>query len=187
MNNKLDKIIERFGDFTNGYRLLMLTHRSKDGVSDKDRKVIKRISTNSDDFKKLLNELLIIKHESHLPYRIYSSVNSRNIKKAIRIFKQNQLNADYDNEENRNHFYSDIKNRWISALMQPQSKAESNFLIDIDEGDNLKEAITVLSTITRNVFKYKTKNGHHLITEPFNPERMNGWEIKKDGLILLDY
>lgn len=178
-----------FEDFKDGYRFLMLTHRSKEGGTNKDRKQIKRISKNSEEFDKMVQELLEIKKNSGRPYRLYASVNARDINKAIRIFKQNQLNADYYSVEDRNSFYFDLKNRWISAFMQPQARAETNFLLDIDTKDNatLKDIETRLLKITRNFFRYETKNGYHIVSQPFNPNLLPDVDINKDGLMLLDY
>jgi len=187
MPNKLDSIINKFGNFMDGVRVLFLMSRNKDG--GEKASVIKRVSMNKEEFMSILNDLLEIKSKSTTPLRIYSSVNSRDMEKTIRFFKHLQLDADYYSTEDRFCFYKDIKNRMISSLMSPKCKLEKNFLIDIDEneGQNYKKAISAVSRITRNIFSYKTKNGYHIILPPFDPRLLNGYEINKDGLLLLDY
>lgn len=193
MDNITQKIEKQFGDFMDGYRLLMLTLRGKEGgkINKPDRVAKKLITKDKQEFLRLLECLLEIKKPEE---RIYSSVNPRDIKKGIRLFKQRQLDADYYDEESKNSFYLDVKNRWISAIMSPKCKAESNFLIDIDNlvGDkvDILEIDKLLEEINVKVLlKYPTKNGWHVITKPFNPALWdNGFgDIKKDGLLLLNY
>lgn len=193
IEKEVEKIVAQFGNFMDGYRVIMLTHRSKEGGHNRDRKQVKRISANREEFEAILHELLDIKEKSGgIPYRIYANVNARDINKAIRIFRQNQLDAEYYDEESRLGFYLDIKNRWISALMRPQAKAEALFMFDLDGEYDLDEIRGAICKVTRNMIVYKTKNGHHIITEPFNPMMLPTWvlqkhEIKKDSMLLLHY
>ncbi len=189
--------IEKFNNFMDGYRLIMLTHRGKEGgkVNKPDRVAKKKISCNKEEFLEIFKEFKEIKDKNDKPLRIYSSVNSRDINKAIREFKYRQLEADYYDEESKNNFYLDIKNRWISCLMNPRSKAETKFLIDIDNlGTEDKWDISevekhLVNIEVKIILQYPTKNGIHIITEPFNPNLWNSdyGDIKKDGLLLLDY
>ena len=124
-------------DFRNGIMVLMLIHRKKEGGNDRANKnIYKRISTNEEEFELMKNELIEIKNNNKdIPYRLYATVNDRDINKAIRIFKQEMLDADYYDEESRNSFYIDIKNRWFSCLMKPQASAGKAFLIDVDRNE----------------------------------------------------
>lgn len=184
-----DKILEKFRLFTDGYRMVMLLRRSKKGGYNKDRAALKRTTRNSLEFEQVFKEFYEMQTTTHKEYRIYSCVNSRDITKAIRYFKQLQLNADYYCEKDKNDFYFDIKNRWLSAYMQPQCRKETSFLIDVDtkEQDKINEFETKLVQITRNYIKYETKNGYHYITMPFNPNLLKDYPINKDGLLLLKY
>ena len=191
------EIIEQFSD---GIRMLMLCQRNKEGrpTNKTDRASIRKISKNSKEFFEILNEFQAVKEESAEPLRIYSCVNKRDIKKAIRNFKQEQLDADYYDEENKYGFYFDIKNRWLSSLMKQNCRAETKFLIDIDNvvfnkleknpyPDKVVEHLKELEI--KIVVVYQTKNGFHIITEPFNPNLFNNdfGEVKKDALLLIDY
>lgn len=179
--------------FKQGIRLLMLTYRGKEGglKTRPDRVAIKKLSRNEQEFDKIFSELQEEMKKSDKPLRIYSSVNSRDIKKAIREFKERQLEADYFDEESKNQFYFDIKNRWISSLMKPSCRNETFFLFDADDLTRwtIGEAIDKLEESTDVIWHYKTKNGYHIITKPFNPNDLkeNFGEIKKDGLMLLDF
>jgi hypothetical protein len=188
-----ENIIEQFSD---GIRMLMLCQRNKEGrdTNKTDRASTRKISKNKEEFYEILSEFKKLKEESSEPLRIYSCVNRRDLDKAIREFKREQLDADYYDKDSRNQFYFDIRNRWISCLMQPNCRTETFFLIDID---NVQGETTDISLVERHlerlkvevVAKYLTKNGVHIITKPFNPNQFHSefGEIKKDALLLLDF
>lgn len=187
------EIIEKFSD---GVRLIMLTQRSKEGgkVTRPDRVAKKRITTNGADFLKAFEEFKLEKDNAwgmtKLPLRIYSSVNQRDLQKGIREFKMRQLEADYYDPKSRDEFYLDVKNRWISCLMKPSSRLETKFLIDIDDKAGLQNALEFIALKGIEIIaQYETKNGHHIITQPFNPSNWDSelGEIHKDGLMLLDF
>ena len=193
-----EEIIKTFSDFMGGYRFIMLVHRNKEGgKSNRSQKNgVKRITKNRDEFIEVLGELQGLKAKSKVPMRIYSCVNARDIEKTIREFKRRQLEADYYDTESKHGFYLDIKNQWISSLMKPGSRAETKFLIDIDDIITTKKDwdISIVVNHLREIgveiiLKYPTRNGVHIITEPFNPNDFNGefGEVKKDALLLLDY
>lgn len=184
--------------FSDGIRMIMICQRNKEGrnTNKSDRYSKRKISTYSEEFFKILKEFQEIKNNSDEPLRIYSCVNKRDIKKAIRNFKQKQLDADYYDEYSKNNFYFDIKNRWVGSLMKQSSRAETKFLIDVDsiikESENwdisyIEEHLEKIGV--KIILKYPTKNGFHIITEPFNPNLFNHefGEVKKDALLLLDY
>ncbi len=191
---QVENIMSKFAPYTDGVRTLMLTHRGKDGgKSDRpDRFAIKRISTDKEDFAVKLVELCHMKfQEKEKPLRIYSSLNARSMKKHIREFKRRQLDADYYDIQSRYKFYRDVKNQWFSSMMKPNSKNGSLFLIDIDSTEEYaqfqvdwNERMITQGTI---LDRFPTKNGWHVITEPFNPTLMSEYDIKKDGLLLLDW
>lgn len=188
MNKKLQKT---FKDFMDGNRMIMLIHRGKEGgKNDRGDRVSKRkISRNKNEFMEIVDRFIELKKQSDKPLRIYSSVNKRDIDKGIREFEQRQLYARYYDEESKYSFYFDIKNRWISCIMAPKCRAETKFIIDIDDGEDdiefIREKLELLSV--RILLEYKTKNGTHIVTEPFNPNTLPEADINKDGLLLLDY
>ena len=180
-------------DFMDGYRFIMLTARGKEGgkKSKPDRIAKRVISKNKEEFIKLYNDLLAIKKPDE---RIYSCVNKRDINKAIRLFKQRQLDADYYDKESKTGFYLDIKNRWLGAMMCPQSRVETKFLIDVDNIIGDKSDISIVDKHLKDIkvkvlLKYRTKNGWHIITKPFNPALYDSrfGDIHKDALLLLSY
>jgi hypothetical protein len=161
--------------FKEGIRVLLLMLRAKDGGSAKtDRRATKKVITTSpEEFDEALTELRSILREGE---RIYSTVDPRDLQKAIRSFQFRMLEAQWFDEENRNNFYLDLENRWISCLKDPKSGSSQLFLFDIDDDnphcDDIKADIDRPVSQWDIVDKYPTKNGIHIITTPFNYPRL---------------
>ena len=186
--------LQTFVDFLDDTRMIMLTQRNKEGgkVTKPDRVAKKKITKNREEFIKVFNEFESFKNNTNVPLRIYSCVNKRNIDKAIREFKYRMLEADYYDEISRRSFYYDIKNRWMSCVMSPTSRAETNFIIDIDDNNLTVKTLRELQSLkVKVILHYNTKNGSHVVTEPFNPNLLKTkypeLGIAKDGLLLLSY
>lgn len=164
------KILNHPNKFKQGVRILILTLRAKDGgkVTKPDRVARKMISRNEQEFDECLNKLNSIAKENE---RIYATADPRDMEKGIRIFKERQLEADYYDTDSKYSFYTDIANRWISALQSPKARIGTTFLVDVDYEEN--DVVKIKNEIKDNNIKidyeYKTKNGEHLILQPFNP------------------
>lgn len=71
--------------------------------------------------------------------------------------------------------------------MIPASRAETKFILDIDTPEQDATALTELAHHKIKILhRYKTKNGWHMVTEPFDPKLVTV-PVNKDGLVLLDY
>lgn len=191
----MENIIKRFQSISDWLRVVLLIHRSKEwGANNKFKRHIKKIiTTNSEEFFEAIRELKEIKDRDKRPLRIYASCNSRDINKAIRLFKEQQLANDYDPTEKHESFYIDIKNRFISCLMDKSCRAEKNFIIDLDWIDDRSfvQLLNIIEKRTEIILSYRTKNGFHIITEPFNYiEELDDDIIQcvhTDGQMLIDY
>ena len=165
---------------------MILMLRGKDGgPCQPDHSAKKLISKNEEQFDKNFEKLSAIKKPEE---RIYFTTESRDIKKAMRLFKQRQLDADYFDDDNKQAFYLDIWNRWISCLQNPSCRTETLFLVDIDDDKDDRESINkeIIDNNLEIIYAYPTKNGQHLILKPFNPNLVS-FECKKNSLMLLEY
>jgi hypothetical protein len=186
---------EIFEKFSEGVRCILLLERRKDSGTGKSSNCFDRkITTNKQEFFETIDKFEDIKNSYKGNLRIYSSVNSRDISKAIREFKHEQLEADYYDKESKNGFYLDLKNRFIHCLMKPRCKAESNFLFDFDGccDRSFSQICKEIEKHTEIISYYKTKNGYHVITKPFNHTKIGNDErfkgvINTDGLLLISY
>ena len=174
--------------FKTGYRIIMLINRKNDeGKLNSDRKGTRCITENAIHFNNALDALRKIKVDGD---RIYCTVNSRNINKAIRLFKKRQLDNDYASSSEGEQFYCDIQNRFISCFQNPEARNSKNFLIDIDS-QRLQDYVNIctnLETVTNILYVKETPNGFHLITEPFDRSRFHHSKatILKDGMLFLE-
>jgi len=191
----IEKLKETFKNQSDGIRVVLLIHRSKEGGANNKfkRHLRKIITTNSEEFFQAIKELKEIKDNDERPLRIYASCNNRDLNKAIRLFKEQQLATDYDDKEKLSSFYLDIKNRFISCLMNKACRNEKNFLFDLDEIDDrsFHSIYNILEKQTEIINYYQTKNGYHIITKPFNYFKTLDKEIadtiQPDALMLIDY
>jgi hypothetical protein len=80
--------------------------------------------------------------------------------------------------------------------MSPHCRSETIFLIDIDDiikkGSNWDISVIdqyIQKIGVKEILRYDTKNGVHILTEPFNPSLWNSefGEIKKDALLLISF
>lgn len=190
--HKADNLAEIFTDFSDGIRVMFLIQRHKEGGEINNTKLQKIITTNKEEWYDALVKLLVEQSKSEAPVRIYASCNERDFKKAVRVFKTEQLDHDYVGENLFQRFYLDIRNNFISCLTRPQQKKTSYFLFDVDNDGNrdvVGELLASLGDFQDNiVLQYPTKNGWHIITKPFNYNLItlpSSVELKTDGLMLL--
>lgn len=160
-------VLPHDGRFTFGARVLMLKSRHKDGVAD--QRTILRTSFDTTQFERQLLSLADIMRPNE---RIYASAGERDVKKAIRLFKERQLIADYDDDTEA--FYRNIESRWVSCLMDVKAQETKLWLFDCDNADDLAETASALDEhYTRTLrYQYATKGGFHVVVEPFDKMKL---------------
>lgn len=191
---KAEHIFNDFQEFTDGARMLILLERKKDGGHNKEerRNIGTRFTFSSEEYKIALKDLLLMR-VLYPETRLYASVNPRKLKSVIRKIEEQLLDCHYSNDAEKNLFaHKKIIKSPRHFFMQQNCADGSLFVIDVDDIDGRDaqgEALEECARLNIDILKtYKTKNGWHFITKPFNP---NLWthssEVKKDALILLDY
>ena len=159
------KVYKHPEEFKSGVRVLKLVSRNKDNAVKAKNRVL--ISSCPSEFDSCLSELV-----SQMQYgqRVYASVDERNPHKAVRIFKQRQLDNDYHLDVFS--FYHNAKSVWASCLEDPSASFTKQFLFDLDTLDEQVAFWDFLNNGTNLIdirFKYQTKSGgYHVITNPFN-------------------
>lgn len=179
--------------FKTGTRLIMRVWRNKEGAEGK-RAGQTMISSDSTSWDEATKELLA---ECIPGERVYASAERRNVERAIRIFKERQLVADYDDPEVRHAFYNDCKTRWLSCLGAPRASDETLFLFDCDTPEDhetllreMKAAPSEFVGPDKVIHTYETKNGVHVVTKPFNPGLLSipmRNILQKNALILVGW
>lgn len=156
--------------FKTGIRVLMLRARKKDGEENNNQHNARTFITNGvDEFNQKLAELLMLRKGGE---RIYSTVDPRNLMKGVRIFRERQLANDYADYTVFEKFYLSLHSGFVGCLASPQARDSSLFMIDVDAEDHM-DYQGIMGWLDANkipaLYDYATKNGHHIITDPFNP------------------
>lgn len=117
-------------------------------------------------------------------WRIYRSVNRRNVKKAeLELLQTLASRLAFPTSVSD----APVTSLWKTILMQPHNKAERKFLIDVDDENALPLVRNIASLEIESIVK--TPNGYHIVCLPFDPrliENIPNVSIQKDGLLLID-
>jgi len=170
------------------YMLVALRRRSpnKDENMEYEKRAARKLISG-----RLENDLAVAAEEfasrfSEEPgfWRMYRSVNKRNIQKGMLALQHDLIDRGED-------FAHKIDSEWKSILMKSENKAERLFLVDIDT-DDLMVRHDVINILKENKVEFhdenQTPNGYHIITSPFNPKliaHVPDVELKKDALFFL--
>lgn len=176
-----------------GTRVLFLVQRQKDGGGNSEEKRIFSVAVIEDEedlIQKLSHFLAIRDAYTEIDLRVYLSVNSRNKYTAIRNMLDSIIESFYCPDVQKELITTKLLRGAKSSLMNPNARKTKYFLIDVDsmvDVDTYQEAMSDLfDRGVTIIHERKTRNGWHIITEPFNPAGWNQYsEIKKDALMLL--
>lgn len=162
------RMIEHPIQYRDGTRVLILKSRHKDGHAT-EREVM-RVTHSVEHFDRTLAELVAASMEGE---RIYGAASSRDMAKAVRLFKQRQLEADYDDDPFR--FYRGLNKCWVSALMAPTSQASKLWLLDCDsvkDGEAAQAELADHYDRPMAPYRYESKSGIHIIVQPFDRSKL---------------
>ena len=161
--------------------VLVALRRRKDAANNKLKSGCHKVIVR-DDEEYAMSRLERLCDEGE--WRIYRSVNKRNLHKAAQLL-QVELIYRADDIADR------IDQVWKSILMKPECKSERKFLIDIDNAsvntgyikERYLEGVTIYDTV-------KTPNGWHMVTGPFDSRKLledlgGVIEVKKDALVYI--
>jgi len=119
-------------------------------------------------------------------WRIYRSVNARNVNKAEVELVKTLVDRINDPSSASN---KPIPSLWKTILMQPRNKAERLYLIDIDTVNSEVPAAINRLLDGKVHMSTNTPNGYHLIAEPFDirlVESIEDVSVLKDGLLFIE-
>lgn len=133
------------------------------------------------DYDRLIERLKRRNDLKGQQWRIYRTVNKRDIVKAKKMFLKRLIDDNKDDTFMDQIFYS--------CLLNPACKAEKKFLIDIDNTD-IKYCLDINKYLVNNKIHIlensNTPNGYHIITNGFDSRELllmfKDVEIKKDAL-----
>ncbi|KXA95648.1 hypothetical protein AKJ65_01280 [candidate division MSBL1 archaeon SCGC-AAA259E19] len=178
--------------------LLMAIARAKDNpFSSSEEVVFREVIRNKREIQEKYDKLRSTvngrtESEKSYNFRLHLSVNARNTTKAYFNFRS-RMNGWVEDRLHGDENYEKFKNldrRWLSELSRPSSKDETNFLVDLDDDDELgiDEVRDLLTGYTVVQVKKRTPNGFHLVTNSFDYSNLpTGLDIKTDALLFLEH
>ncbi|MBX9924838.1 MAG: hypothetical protein K2Y05_00635 [Hyphomicrobiaceae bacterium] len=154
--------------FKLGTRVLLLRGRPKDGLPHNRAKPV--FTPDPENFDAAIDALAKLALPGE---RIYATAGARDLDKAIRLFKERQLAADYDADPH--DFYRHLDRRWETALMASTSQAEKLWLFDCDTPDDTAVVTDELAraNLREPPYRYATKSGTHIIVQPFERSQLS--------------
>jgi len=199
------KFINNYCNFKNGDNvyILHLLARKKENEFLSNVISFREIITSEKYIEEKYNKLLSISKnfkskenpEKNVIFRLYISVNSRNVKKSYYMYQKHLIDLDFNiknNHEPSIHKMKRLDKEWIKILSKNKNKYTRNFLIDIDDNsiNYYKQVNNILKNNTTIITKIKSPNGYHIITKPFSYPNTNitdleKVEIKTDGLLFI--
>lgn len=195
MSEDYDEVKEILNWGQKEVNILMAKSRKKENkdLTASDLGIHRSIVREKSEFKDCVNHLKNICGDKDQTYRLYVSVNSRDIVKGAKIL-QDELNESFYHIINGNESMikrlkkldSEIK----SIYQKNECRSSRNFLFDLDN-TNKEDVETFIDRIDGDIIFVKdTPNGHHIITEPFNyQEEFENMDVdrKTDGMMFLEY
>lgn len=161
--------------------------RPKDNKNLENTKLFREIITNEDKIDKKINELQHLSDTDDYKYRLYLTVNSRNVQEAFYNIQEDMVRMTSDDNIAR------LDEEWITQLQKSDCKNETNFLFDIDNKDIIESVYNDIKLQTNIHIKRKTPNGYHIVTDTFdyktiiNKYSNKDINIKYDGLMFVTY
>ena len=166
-----NKEIREYRDIVHLY--LALQRPSKQGAGHK--RCIRSVIKHDDDLDVFEAKIRAIGGE----WRIYHTVNSRNVEKAYKWFMKYMI--DYPERA------SCVDSIWRTALLQRECKVTKYFMLDIDTEEKVELSIIegkILESGALVLRRIKSPSGWHYITEGFDTreiEKLDYVTLLRDG------
>lgn len=155
--------------FMTGFRVLVKVRRKKD--NNEKNYSSSYISKSEKQFAEMIKELYFNLKDNE---RLYATASPRSVKKASRLFREQQLESEYSDTPMQ--FYESLESRWASCLASPKSlcKQDKLWMFDCDEPEDTDIVLKELSNRSVMVeYQYTTKlGGCHILVKPFNRDRL---------------
>ncbi len=132
--------------------------------------------------KESLNRLLDRVSKEQGVWRIHKTINKRDTHKALKLLQHRMI----DNFET---CAVRLESIWKTCLLQKESKAERNVLLDIDSSVAMGIVMLIISDNNITFTKKQTPNGHHVILPEGTDTRLfqniPNVTLQRDGYIFV--
>jgi len=175
MSDAIDKIEDWCEFGPNRAYILWAVARSKhnEHISNAEEVIYRTALTPESDITKEYHDMVAQINRHDLEFRMYLTVNARDTMQAGAGLQDNMvswfrelLNGHDEHREKFNH----VDSRWLSKLHSSECKDDNYFQIDCDGSKADANALIddLIENIEVDVNAFKTPNGYHILTEPFN-------------------
>ncbi|WP_415381754.1 hypothetical protein [Halosimplex sp. TS25] len=177
--------------------LLLAIARSKENENPggADAPAIRKVVESEADLERKTAELAHATTRFEERFRLYLTVNARDALDAtfaLRRSMDDWIEARLHGDEGVRAKFKRVDSEFKSALQSDGCRDETNFLFDLDDAtaadrDQLRSQLDGHTTVS---LVRETPNGYHLVTEPFDYNRLEtdvAYELKTDGLVFVSY
>lgn len=195
--------LEEFCSFTpNRLYMLFAVARPKENSTLDDTQVIREIVTHEGKLRPKIRQLKALSSvyratdDGPLTFRLYVTMNARNVIDAFGSFQKTLIDMQHDiaaGDDRTREFAKRLDEEWKTVLHGERSKDDNYFLVDIDSEDDerVEQTVASLRQETQVVTTIETPNGYHVVVEPFEYTKWDGlgWsdesEVNTDDLLFL--
>ena len=172
--------------------------RNKDNGDSEHNKWMRRLIIRSpEDIESCYNDIKAMGNIKGVTYRMYCSLNARDVTKALFSYQRTLLDIGYDLFKNCDITLDHIKrmdSAWKTELLQTSNRATKRFLLDIDldNGQLMDGILAYLETITTVRAIRKTVSGYHIVFDACDTrELMSKWkdypiDLQRDSLLFVE-
>ena len=192
--------IEDYCKFENGIHIIMGINRNKenDKTSPDHHSFMRRFTiSGKEDIVARVDDIFAMGNKKNNTYRIYVSVNERDMTKALFNFQKRLLDLSLDFARGLNDAKQMVKridSLWKTELMQRSNRATKRFLLDIDEEDQVfAEGVASFIHDISTVRAFRpTVSGYAIVFDACDTrelmERVKDKEVElhRDGMLFVD-
>ena len=176
--------------------------RNKDNDEDMDKFISRMIISKPKDIEECYKKIKQMGNKLGTTYRMYVSLNSRDVVKGLFSFQKKLLDISYDVTRDLDsglQMAKQIGSKWKTELEQMNCRGTKRFLIDIDEDSiELKDRVvaelhlmvkagkTTVWTIRRTVSGYAVVMDACDIRGLLNTFKDNDVTIQKDSMLFIE-
>jgi hypothetical protein len=181
--------------------ILQIIARKKENATQTEKEKLKaqarRICVNEEELESSYDELAEVANNMAekfgLTYRMYVSINKRDMQKGLRSLINHELDLLLSKNDETIPI-SRISSKWKSLLSKDNCRADKYWMLDVDFNEMYAGGLTELVQKLRTagvtvVFRQYTPNGMAWIIEPFNPNLVElpaGVSLCKDHLMFVE-
>lgn len=157
-------------------------------ITANNRPCHRSVIREREDYSDTIEQLRHWCQRDDLTYRIYCSVNARNVIKAsfnLRASMDNWLRMQLNGHESSKKNWKKIDSEFKSALQRADCRDDKYFMFDVDNDDLEGFIELVLDDDYEELYRTKSPNGVHLVSEPFRADEYEKM-LKTDAMFHVD-